>query len=703
MKKYGMCILGLFFSLYLFSAEWYVNPRGSNQNPGTREKPFETIEYAVQRVQADARKGKHTIWLQEGIYYVYQPVHIAETAGKSLTIRACKDGKAVIRGSLPVPFRSFDKITQESVLNRLQPQVRDRIYEISFDKLGAEHIKPLPDLYNDHGGIIELFCGERRMPLSRYPNQGYMSMKWVLINGGGQETEGGSWRDFYAEGAKETQPPRRGIFQYSDPRTAHWMEAVRNGAWLKGYWRIPWQNEAVRIEKIDTVMQAIVLSKPVAGGIGNKYTRPYGNGKEKYWLLNVPEELDMPGEWCLDFANRKLYFYPPEDVDLTEIRVSDHQTPFFLLENASGVTIRGIQMEENLGPCVEILGGNQNHIAGCVMRNVLDYCVKIDGGTDHQVLSNDMYNLGGGGVWLQGGDETSEPRVAAGHRVVNNHIYNFSQVNRIYTPAINSGYRAMNVSRPAVGMYIAHNLIHGTPHGGILFGSFDSVFEYNEIFDYCRVSDDLGAFYSYSRSEHMANLLFRYNFIHSTEEGDGIYFDYDQRDITLYGNIVYLKSRQGGRGTGFLYKIGSQAENPARLHCSNNIAIACNVGYEFYWGLPSVLENNIAIDCARKDYFYREMTPGGKTIVHSDTLQHTNITLTGDPGFADMEGLNMELKKSSVIYKKLPGFKPIPFKKIGLFRDEYRKRLPTEAEIGRFAIAPTLYEKLNSEVLDREY
>jgi hypothetical protein len=35
------------------------------------------------------------------------------------------------------------------------------------------------------------------------------------------------------------------------------------------------------------------------------------------------------------------------------------------------------------------------------------------------------------------------------------------------------------------------------------------------------------------------------------------------------------------------------------------------------------------------------------------------------------------------VYQKIPGFEPIPFGQIGLHLDEYRHRLPTDAEVGR--------------------
>ena len=53
----------------------------------------------------------------------------------------------------------------------------------------------------------------------------------------------------------------------------------------------------------------------IFGGIGSKYHRPYGSGKEEYYVENLLEEIDQPGEWCIDFTTQKLYLFPPEHFD----------------------------------------------------------------------------------------------------------------------------------------------------------------------------------------------------------------------------------------------------------------------------------------------------------------------------------------------------------------------------------------------------
>jgi len=50
-----------------------------------------------------------------------------------------------------------------------------------------------------------------------------------------------------------------------------------------------------------------------------------------------------------------------------------------------------------------------------------------------------------------------------------------------------------------------------------------------------------------------------------------------------------------------------------------------------------------------------------------------NKILKGDPGFINLNKKDFRLKKSSIAYKL--GFKPIPFEKIGLYKDNYRKNI----------------------------
>jgi len=523
----------------------------------------------------------------------------------------------------------------------------------------------------------------------------------VLNNAGGitnQNWSGANWE-------KVALGSAGGTFEYRDEFAAQhaiWQKVLERGVWLKGYWRIPWENEAIRVQAIDVTNKTVTFAKPIPGGIGSKYKRPAGSGEEEYWLMNLLEEVDQPGEWCVDFPSGKLYFYPPAPLTGANITICDNDQPVIRVTGATNVVLRQLTVEYNLGHGIEIKGGLSNLVAGCVVRNVSRYGVKLDSGFSHEVLSCDLYNLGAGGVWLGGGDEKSLPRVPAGHRVINNHIHDFALIERVYAPGVNSGFTGGGGGghHPAVGMYVAHNLVHGTPHAGMLFGSWDSMFEYNEILDFCKVSNDMGGWYCYDQFALDGNHTFRYNYIHSSGEGDGVYFDNDHRDMHIYGNVIDLESA-GKRGTAFLYKIGTQGKgHPQSIECTNNIAINCNYGYEFVSALPSKIGNNIAVNC-KHPFSWGAVVDGKAVRTNADFVTGKNVSYDGDPGFVNFAMKDFRLKPDAKVFKDLPGFQPIPFDKIGLFTDEYRQQLPTDKEAGR--VGSGNGETLGVEIEDRTY
>jgi len=687
---------------------YFVSVNGNDHNSGSIEKPFASLEKAKEAVKKTNNHLKPIIvYVREGIYYFTKPFILNSEDGGTenapIVYAAYQNEKVSIRGSRPIPAASFKKIKDNATLKRIKPNLRDSIVMLDLDASKIEHIKKYTDKFDDDGGIIELFMNELRMPLSRYPNEGNMTMKKVLINGGGQEVKNEDWRNFYANGAKEQRPPRKGVFEYRDAHTASWINSLERGVWLKGYWRIPWQNESVRIDKIDTTAKTITLAVPVNGGIGNKYTRPDGNGKEPYWLLNLLEEIDMPGEWAIDFVDKKLYFYPPKNIVNNSVRIADMAEPLIQLNNTAYVQFKNILFEENLHDGIKITDGHQNLIAGCTIRNITKNGITVDGGIDHTILSNDIYYTGAGGLWLRGGDEKTTPHTSSGFKVINNHIHHYSELQKIYAAAINAGFSGGGGGghHPCVGAYIAHNMIHDAPHVGVLFGSWDSRFEYNEIFNYCLISDDMGAFYSYDLYERMGGHTFAYNFIHNTSIGDGIYFDHDHRDMKIYGNLVALNSAPKRRGTAFLYKIGSQVKNPQTIECYNNIAVISNYGFEIVTtGTNNSIYNNISVKNT-VPYVWKTVTDKARDTAASTLTKGTNLTYDTDPGFVNMNQFDFRLKPDSRVFKDLPGFQPLPIDKMGLFVDEYRKKLPADKEVNRFVNLKSK-QGIGTDILDRQ-
>ena len=82
------------------------------------------------------------------------------------------------------------------------------------------------------------------------------------------------------------------------------------------------------------------------------------------------------------------------------------------------------------------------------------------------------------------------------------------------------------------------------------------------------------------------------------------------------------------------------------------------------------------------------MTSAASSVVASSAASYDESDVV-DPGFADYARLNFTLLPNSPIWKALPNWRAIPFNEMGLMVDgEYRTMVPTDAEVGRLALAP---------------
>lgn len=703
------------FLLFLFlgvvhATDLFVSPSGSDQADGSREHPFATLARARDAARSLPKEEGITVWIAGGDYLFGESLKLtAEDSGKPghpVIWRAVEGQTVRLLGGRKLSLDDFQPITDPATLDRIPQDLRGKIVMLDLGKLGVKTAGPFPDVFHDSGfhTIPDLFLDGKRLPLSRYPKTGYLRFEKVIDNAGGPT----DWRNPAASMKKADPNGPGGTFVYRSedaPKFEVWRRQLDRGVWLRGYWRVTWEVSGLRLSAIDTTARSATFAKPIQNGIGNKYTRPAGNGRETYWLTNLLEEISEPGEWCIDFKDRKIYLYPPTHTVTASTLLADQSSPVISLEGASDIVLRGLTVEANLGDGICISGGEHNQVAGCTVRHVDRYAVVVDGGREHVVQSNDLYDLGEGGVWLGGGDEVSVPRVPAGHRVVNNHIHDFDLLSLVYAPGVNAGFTGGGGGghHPAVGMYVAHNLIHDTPHGGILYGSMDSVFEFNEIFRWCLVSNDLGAFYAYDmRTRHFGNVTFRYNFMHDSRIGDGIYFDMDHPDMKLIGNIVDLHS-DGKRGTGYLFKGGSMGKDGVTqpYDCRNNVAMDCKTGFEFTTLLPhqGVIADNVAVNCVRP--FVWQNIDQGKTKACPAFATGTNLAVASNPGFADPVALDFRISPDSQLRRELPGFESIPVDKIGLYVDEYRRALPPEEELDRAGKHHPQDGGLGYDILDR--
>jgi hypothetical protein len=260
------------------------------------------------------------------------------------------------------------------------------------------------------GGLFELLFNGERQNLSRYPNRNLtnedllttnMIMDGVAVgrlNPGttllwpGDSTNYLSYPGTYTNSAGVPVPVGGAFYCKSGDvsRFTRWQSAFTNGGlWLQGYWRVPWQVDALQIKGFDVTNRAVLLETNASpgGGIGSKYGRPTGKGTEPFWAINLLEEMDQPGEWAVDFNRKKVYFYAPAPITDGGVVISDFGSPLVEIRNASNIVLQALTFESGLAQGVYITNGVRNLVLGSTFRNMGNVPVDIWNGGTNGVVS----------------------------------------------------------------------------------------------------------------------------------------------------------------------------------------------------------------------------------------------------------------------------------------------------------------------------
>jgi len=619
------------------------------------------------RETARAANEPVTVWLHGGIYALGETFTLTAedsgAAGAPAVYRAAPGETPRLVGGRLIPAAAFQPVGDEAVFGRIAPEARDEVLCADLEALGFPEFPAMPGRFEGPPPLPELFYNRERMTLARWPNEGWAHIAQVIESGNAP------WRNH----ASDALP----VFEYEGSRPERWKSAP--AVWLQGYWCFDWSCDTIRVGEINIEKRQIQLAQPHHYGLGSGNPAP-----RRYYAVNLLEELDIAGEYYLDTANNQLYFIPPDDDPDAEIILSTLETPILALNNVQHLTVQGLTFEACMGDAVRVTGGSDVRIDGCVVRNTGQGGIDIDGGERHTVAGCEVHDTGRFGISLAGGDrKTLTP---CGHAATDNHIYRVSR--RMRTHAYHAHIKG-------VGIRLAHNLIHDGPHQAIGLWGNENIIEFNEIHHTGMETDDCGAFYMGRNPSERGNIL-RYNFWHhigsALSHGScAIYFDDGDGGQTVFGNVFY-KAAGGNFGAVFIHGGHDNIVD-------NNIFIECKRALGHSPWDDKRWNNYVAADLWQKRLLeevditkppYTDRYPGLKGFMtpaasgrprmnyasrnafiacdstHKGRWDIQECLVTNeDPGFADPEKLNFQLKQDSPIYSRIGGFQPIPFAEIG--------------------------------------
>ena len=504
------------------SVVFYVAANGNDSWSGKltapntikNDGPFASLQHARDIVRKSLAVGlRPSVRIRQGIYRFDSTLLLdsrdSGSQDRPVKWSAYKDESVRFMGGIAI--KGFHPVRDAGILSRLPPAARDSVLVTDLRKQGITDFGVPPDRMN-------VFYKGARMPVARYPNQGWLAIAGVPL------VEGHILNPGDIKVMKSGLPAGRhsGMFQYEGSRPSGWAD--QRDIWMHGYWVWDWRDEYQKVGRIDTVSRIVYPQPPY---------HHYGYQKgQRYYFLNILEELDSPGEWVLDAEKGVLYFWPPSVMGPDDVTVSLIKEPMVLLDGASHVRFQGLVLECSRACAFKIRGGSDNLIAGCTIRNIdNDTSVIIEGGRRNGIRSCDIYDIGGTGIRIVGGERTT--LTPAGNHAINNHITRYGGI----LQGFNGG-----IYIQGVGDTVSHNRIHDAPFSAIQYYGNDHLIEYNELYDLAHESGDVGGINTGADYSEMGTVI-RYNYIHDIHgigEGGcrGIYLDLPGSNTTIFGNII---------------------------------------------------------------------------------------------------------------------------------------------------------------------
>ena len=281
-------------------------------------------------------------------------------------------------------------------------------------------------------------------------------------------------------GIVESATKTRFRYRPGDLQPERWAHPER--AWIVFHDSLNYETQFCPVKSIDRRNRVVEAERGVYGlGIGNPF-----------YLCGLLEELDAPGEWCVDPQSKALYFWPPEgDPNARDEVIVPAISSAFILQGKAApgqwvesVRITGLDLRDFRGPAVTISGAKGCVISRCDLRNA---AVGVSLGDDThgcQLRGCDITQTQGDGVSILG-TSTNHERVTD-HLIDNNYIWDF-------------GWG--RISNVCGGVYmhrcarckLTHNHVHDSPRYGLAMDvGKDCEFAYNDCHHANLVTADSG-------------------------------------------------------------------------------------------------------------------------------------------------------------------------------------------------------------------
>ncbi len=649
----------------------FVSPDGSDSNSGSYSAPLKSISAGISlgaSTLASSGDKKVSVNIRGGDYRINNTIKITASgrANNPLVIQGYKDEKVNIKMSSSLVPSKFKQLTDESVLNEIPSEARKYIgvYDLK-DALKTMNINNQSLIVNDSNQTV-----------ARWPNTGFDRVNQIV----NQTT-------FTGGGAGN--------------RPSKWAKAT--GAYVKGYFGVEYAFNNIALLSANGSNIELVQKPYYNLGLNNRY-----------FIENLLQELDSPGEYYVDMKNKKLYYYPPYNISKASIEFADNTNTMITGSGISNLTFKNLSLSGTQGDCMNFSGCSNITIDNCEIKHIGNNAVYMDNVTNSSVKNSTIAFVGKDAVYMTGGDRTA--LTSSNNIIENNHIHDFATLQR-------TDGRGIWVD--GVGAVIEHNLLNNSTGSAVRFGGNDHKILYNEMYNVVNEPCDAGAIYS-GRNYTYRGIEVAYNYIHdidttANKSGSifvaGIYYDDLMSSANTHHNILYNCNLGimigGGRDHVF--------ENNIVADCENGLFFdARGVGWAAYHAAKGGQAYNTILQVPYNKSPWKEKYPNLVTILDKPdevgipmnntvkdnilykcmsnmvanefkeygTYENNFESKTDGSYFEDLENRNFNLKKDSGMAKDFPGIAEIDMSQIGLLKDKAAAEMKKAEEAGFRLISP---------------
>lgn len=481
-----------------------------------------------------------------------------------------------------------------------------------------------------------------------------------------------------------------------------------------------WNDLHLSMQSVDTTSNVVEFKHPA----GKPFHDDFNKTGARFFVENLPEALDAPGEWYLNPQNGVLTYVPMPGEEPGNTAVVAPVSPGFLRFEGDARSLRYVehlrfrnlafkhtrfelpegiindgQASAKVSASVSMSGTRHCWFEGCSFTELGNYAVELGKGCQHNVFRhNELSRLAAGGFRINGGTLYDPPLERTGFNLLTDNTV--SHYGEVYPSAV--GVLLMHTQ----GNQVLHNRIHHGYYTGISVGwvwgylpsvSRDNVISHNHIHDIGQgLLSDMGAIYTLGL---LPGTVLRNNLIHHVDAsqygGWGIYLDEGSSHLLVENNVVhhtkfaafnihYSKEVMVRNNVFALSRLNLLSRGQIDPHRSvffeNNIMYWTegdlfakkwqDVPYVFHNKprQPQTVELQSTFELDHNLYFNPKLPPdslrfGGETLTQWQQRGKDRHSVYSDPLFADPERLNFTLRPGSPAFGL--GFKPIDLSTVG--------------------------------------